>query len=222
MMSQKTMAFFNDKITWPYVTMQSVYDSTDPGFLIAPTNKVGIKSFLYRKWFDNSDTTWAFDPNSSINQAWPVNENLSYSNNTVKTAGMGGFPLGDVYRWWPSRYAAWNAQSAAERATITNLLGTTDVKDVPSNIPAQYVLEQNYPNPFNPSTEINYSVPVRGAVSLKVYNLLGQEVATLFNGEQQPGTYVAIFDGSRLSSGVYFYELKAHNVSITKKLVLMK
>lgn len=224
MMSEKTKSFFNNKSTWPYVLMKDVYDSTDPGFLIAPTNKVGIRSFLYRKWYDNSDTTWAFDPNSSVNQVWPVNENMSYTNNTLKTGGMAGFPLGDVYHWYPAKYAAWNAQSTAERATIASLLatGSTDVKEVTSNIPGRYVLDQNYPNPFNPTTEINYTIPVRGAVSLKVYNLLGQEVATLFNGEQQPGTHVAIFDGSRFSSGVYFYELKAHNVTITKKLVLMK
>ena len=65
-----------------------------------PTNLVGIKSFLLRKWTDNSDTTWAFDPNSDVNQVWPMNEQMRYSNATLKTAAMGGFPLGDLYRWW--------------------------------------------------------------------------------------------------------------------------
>ncbi len=75
-MSAKTMRFFNDKTVWPYISMKSVYDSTNPGFLIPPTNIVGIKSFLLRKWTDNSDTTWAFDPHSDVNQVWPVNEQI--------------------------------------------------------------------------------------------------------------------------------------------------
>jgi hypothetical protein len=97
-------------------------------------------------------------------------------------------------------------------------------------IPSEYTLSQNHPNPFNPVTRIKYSVPVKGYVSLKVYNLLGQEVATLFAGIKQPGDYVAIFDGSGLASGIYMYQLKAQPTGntqakkslITKKLVLLK
>ncbi len=90
------------------------------------------------------------------------------------------------------------------------------------NIPAKYELAQNYPNPFNPTTVINYSIPQKGYVSLKVYNLLGREVATLIAGVQEAGNYSAPFDGTGLASGVYFYRLQAGSVSITKKLVLMK
>ena len=96
---------------------------------------------------------------------------------------------------------------------------------VNSLIPTQYTLEQNYPNPFNTSTRISYSVfptGTRQAVSLKVYDVLGREVATLVNTEQVPGTYQTTFDGSGLASGVYFYRLQAGGFAETKKLLLLK
>ncbi|MBN1398430.1 MAG: endo-1,4-beta-xylanase [Bacteroidetes bacterium] len=102
------------------------------------------------------------------------------------------------------------------------------VEETASTMPLRYRLEQNYPNPFNPSTQIQYSIPQNGRVLLKIYNLLGQEVATLFEGNQNTGTYTATFDGSRLSSGVYFYRLQVHQTngrnsySETKKLMLLK
>jgi hypothetical protein len=76
-------------------------------------------------------------------------------------------------------------------------------------IPARFALQQNYPNPFNPTTQIPYEIPVgtRHAVSLRVYDVLGREVATLVDEVKQPGTYAVKFDGSGLASGVYFYRL---------------
>jgi len=88
--------------------------------------------------------------------------------------------------------------------------------------PTDSSLSENYPNPFNPATEIAYSVPRGGYVTLKVYNILGQEVETLFSGMRQPGSYIATFDGSKFASGVYFYRLSADGESVTKKLVLVK
>ena len=85
-----------------------------------------------------------------------------------------------------------------------------------------YSLGQNYPNPFNPTTVITYQIPMAGVISLKVYNQLGQEVATLFEGLKQPGSYDAVFDGSSLASGVYMYQLSAPNYTESKKLVLLK
>jgi hypothetical protein len=224
MMSAKTMSFFNNKTVWPYVTMQNIDSTSAPGFLIPPTNLVGLKTFLYKKWYDNSDTTWAFDPHSDVNQSWPMNENLGYTNTTLKAAGMSGFPLGDLYHWQPASYSTWLAQAPAERLAIFNLQknGPVGVEQQQPNVPGEYTLDQNYPNPFNPSTQINYTVPQRGYLSLKVFNVLGQQVSTLFDGVRQAGSYVATFDGSKLASGVYFYRLQSNNVTITKKLVLMK
>ena len=94
-----------------------------------------------------------------------------------------------------------------------------------ANEPESFALEQNYPNPFNPSTIIRYSLPREGVVTLKVYNVLGQEVATLLNNEKQDeGEFEVEFNASTLSSGVYFYRMNVNNgefVSV-KKLMLLK
>ncbi len=89
-------------------------------------------------------------------------------------------------------------------------------------VPDNFSLSQNYPNPFNPSTVIQYSVRRTGEVKLIVFNTLGREVASLVNEKQSPGTYQVTFDGSALTSGVYFYRLTAGDFSETKKLLLIK
>jgi len=91
-----------------------------------------------------------------------------------------------------------------------------------SNIPEIFSLEQNYPNPFNPSTSIQFRIPENSFVSLKIYNVLGKEVATLMNEEKNAGSYEVNFNASVLSSGVYFYKLEAGNFVQTRKMVLMK
>lgn len=85
-----------------------------------------------------------------------------------------------------------------------------------------YSLSQNYPNPFNPSTSFTYSVAEKGMVSLKVYDVLGKEVATLVNGEVEKGNHTVNFNASNLASGLYIYTLKAGSTNITKKMMLMK
>jgi photosystem II stability/assembly factor-like uncharacterized protein len=85
-----------------------------------------------------------------------------------------------------------------------------------------YTLEQNYPNPFNPSTTISYAIPSEEHVTLKIYNILGSEVAELVNGTQMPGSYTIQFNGEQLSSGLYFYSLTAGKFSETRKMILSK
>lgn len=98
----------------------------------------------------------------------------------------------------------------------------TGVDELPSGLPTEFSLSQNFPNPFNPSTRINYAVKERVPVSLVVYDLLGKTVATLTNEVQDAGYYSRTVDGSRLSSGVYFYRFTAGTFVETKKLLLMK
>ncbi|HTY35835.1 MAG TPA: T9SS type A sorting domain-containing protein, partial [Bacteroidota bacterium] len=105
----------------------------------------------------------------------------------------------------------------------------TDV-NVPAVVPAIFGLEQNFPNPFNPSTTIQYVLASRSRVELSIYNMLGQKVAELVNGEKGAGRYEVRFDARALASGIYFYQLQAHPVSAgqpgnfveTRKLVLLK
>lgn len=99
--------------------------------------------------------------------------------------------------------------------TITGVSTTNE-------IPFVYSLEQNYPNPFNPSTNIKFQIPNRRFVSLKVYNVLGNEVVTLVNEEKPAGNYEVSFDADQFPSGVYFYTINAGNFSLTKKMLLLK
>jgi len=101
-------------------------------------------------------------------------------------------------------------------ATTVALAGVGD------NLPTSYALSQNYPNPFNPSTEVAFDMPTAGHVELVVYNVLGQEVTTLINGEMDAGSHVISFDGSSHSSGVYFYRISTGSFSETKKMVMLK
>jgi hypothetical protein len=85
-----------------------------------------------------------------------------------------------------------------------------------------YDLSQNYPNPFNPSTTIKYQIPERSLVDLKVYDVLGNEIATLVNEEKSIGTHTVEFNATNLPSGIYFYQLQTHKFTQTKKMILLK
>ncbi len=98
----------------------------------------------------------------------------------------------------------------------------TGVKQIHNGVPAKFDLTQNYPNPFNPTTQINYSIPKNAFVTLKIFNVLGQEVATLYSGMQKAGNYVATFNAGKIASGVYFYRLSAGSFSSVKKMMFVK
>ncbi len=89
-------------------------------------------------------------------------------------------------------------------------------------MPTSFILMQNYPNPFNSTTNITYTILTASKVTLKIYNLLGQLIATLVDEQKDANTYVREFNASRLASGVYFYQIKAGNFYSTKKMVLIK
>ncbi|MEW6512252.1 MAG: T9SS type A sorting domain-containing protein [Bacteroidota bacterium] len=98
----------------------------------------------------------------------------------------------------------------------------TSVELVNNLVPDGYSLSQNYPNPFNPTTEIEFSIPTAGFTTLKVYDLLGKEAATLVNEQLNPGTFKARLDGSRLASGTYIYRLTSGSAQISRKMLLLK
>ncbi len=89
-------------------------------------------------------------------------------------------------------------------------------------IPKEFDLKQNYPNPFNPSTTIEYTIPENSRVTLKIYDILGKEVATLVDKDQNSGSYIVVWDAQSLSSGIYFYRITAGNYTDTKRMVLKK
>jgi hypothetical protein len=106
---------------------------------------------------------------------------------------------------------------APEQDLITGIKGKNS-----STLVSSYDLKQNYPNPFNPGTVIKYQTPKAGLVKIKVYDILGREIAVLVNNEKPAGEYSVTFDGGRFSSGVYFYTIQAGNYSTTKKMILLK
>ena len=190
-------------------------DSTDPGFdadLVAEAVDAMV-SFVRDVWANGGtalgpkpfiDPVHPTSPFAGVpadwqtTQGYPVPNNLRYS---ATLTGSDGLPLGDL-TWWPEI--------------------TTGVEQINNSVPAKYTLSQNYPNPFNPTTNIKYSIPQSGFVTLKVYNMLGQEVATLVNQQQKVGEYNVDFDASNLASGVYMYRIQAGNVTLTKKMLLLK
>jgi hypothetical protein len=105
---------------------------------------------------------------------------------------------------------------------VAEVIGAPTAVKEAAAVPYEYKLETNYPNPFNPSTTINYSLKNHGSVTLRVYNMLGQQVSTLVNEEQQAGPHSVNFDASRLSSGVYFYSIESGSFRASKKMILMK
>ena len=139
------------------------------------------------------------------------------------TAGASGTPV-------PKRLAANDFFGATSSDQMymddyyynPNTIWPTSVKQQSQEIPVTFALEHNYPNPFNPTTNIKFSIPTKGLVTLKVFNSLGMEVATLVNEVTNAGTYVVDFDASNLTSGVYFYRLQSNDFNETKKMILIK
>ena len=114
--------------------------------------------------------------------------------------------------------SVWSYIYLDDVSIFTSLTGIEDKKDRPQN----FTLAQNFPNPFNPMTSIEYSVVQSQNVTIKVFNVLGKEVAVLVNEKKEPGTYIAEFKTNGLPSGLYFYRMETGGFVQTKKMILLK
>ena len=132
---------------------------------------------------------------------------------TLYAAGLsadgGGNSLGDMWNHAPQK-----------QITITDPV--TAVNDIPQEMPNSFALEQNYPNPFNPETVIPFSLNKRSFITIKIYDLLGQEIATLLEGYRDAGHHTIAFNAVSLKSGTYIYRLNTGTVSLTKKMTVLK
>jgi len=230
-MNSRTQAAFDDDATYPYLVEGDWFNKL-PAFantaslfttqldviieyikVCSDTTSTGALPY----WRENSGPLEYFTYSD-----WPIPVDLSYTDADLLAGGMGGFPVGDL-NWFPTQYASWTAQKDAEYAAIQNVLntGVTGVKQI-EGLPVKYELGQNYPNPFNPTTVISFTIPQAGNISLKVYNALGQEVATLLDEYKDAANYQVNFNASNLSSGVYFYTLNVNGFTQTKKMMLVK
>lgn len=244
-------AMCNDKAQFPYFYEGHYWDNslagaenhdTDPQWVdprmyalqdsmniwTLPANEINAWGFSNPAPLSQEPNWISYNLDSTYNlgspEAWP-RANCTYTNSWMQTASIEGLPLGDL-NWYPQAKAIWEKNRASIMTHILNEDTTrmvlTSIKQVMSQTPAEFTLSQNYPNPFNPTTEIEYSVSRPGFATLKVYNVLGQEIATLFSGMLRSGNYVETFDGSKYASGVYFYTLHQGDNTITKKLLLLK
>ncbi|MFC2088910.1 T9SS type A sorting domain-containing protein [Calditrichota bacterium] len=98
----------------------------------------------------------------------------------------------------------------------------TNINQFITNIPIKFALKQNYPNPFNPSTKIKYDLPKSSKVKIEVFNLIGQKIKTLLNKHTPAGSHEVEFNGTDISSGVYFYKIETEKFIDTKKMVLLR
>jgi hypothetical protein len=130
----------------------------------------------------------------------------------------------DWNEWGESLYEAWE-QHGKSRPVIMDSTSVavilTGIAQAPS-LPERVVLDQNYPNPFNPTTEIGFSLPHDGTVTLRIYDILGREIATLLHERMAAGSYARKFNAGRLPSGIYYYRLETSEFSQTKKMILAK
>jgi hypothetical protein len=230
-MNDRTQEMFDDEATYPYLTEGIWYrqmpNFTDPGDLFTD-QLTAFEEFCVATVSTSSTAllpVWRLvntAPTDYIYSDWPIPIDLSYDDETLLTGATGHFPVGDL-NWFPDTKAEWEDQKEAEHALIENALqtGTTGIH-AHGSLPTEFQLSQNYPNPFNPTTTINFNIPKSGNVTLKVYNSLGQEVATLVDGFMAAQSYSFEFNASRLASGVYFYTLNYANHAESMKMVLMK
>ncbi len=153
----------------------------------------------------------------------PIELKISFSDGSDSTIRVVNSSNGEIFTFAFNKIPTAftfdpNNNIVLKQGTTTKVLSITTGKE----LPLRFSLEQNFPNPFNPTTIINYQLPIANDVTLKVYDVLGREIATLVNEKKLPGTYNVDFAGSNLTSGVYFYRLTAGSFVSTKRMVLLK
>jgi hypothetical protein len=176
------------------------------------------QTWVVSAWVNKSKYSYTYDGNNnlieSLNQTWYVS---AWANSTKYsyTYNVNNNQTESLYQIWIG--STWVNASKYSYTYVP----VTAVNEHLSSVNF-YSLSNNYPNPFNPSTKINYAIPERGNVSLKVFDLLGNELAELVKGEIDAGTYDITFNAANLPSGVYFYRLQVGDFLQTRKMILLK
>ncbi len=210
--------FINENTGWSYFNIGStgkIYKTTDGGITwqIKYSNNLVLPTAIQ---FANSLTGWFtayIDGEGLIMKTTDGGESWNI-NSSFETAELDAISFINANTGWA---VGWNG---AILKTTTG--GTIGVQQINTSLPDKFYLEQNYPNPFNPNTNIEFSLPKNSFVLLKVFDLLGREVANLVNENLSAGSYKYDFNASALPSGIYFYKLETENFSETKKMVLVK
>lgn len=168
------------------------------------------------------------DPTAFLFHTYSSSGSITLNSGTSYTSvgGIGSPNAGVLYLEKGEVFAQGTGSAVFKLGITYNVTSTpvviTGITTGNGSIPTEYALIQNYPNPFNPVTRIKYQLPEKGLVKLTVYDIRGVEVSTIVNGVQNAGTYDIEFNGSRLSSGVYYYKLETNGFVETKKMMLVK
>ena len=194
-------------------------------FLDTATTTVHYDSIHVAAWAGMNATDRANDFFIGFQDTTCVREILQY----ISSQGLQGSMIWDIAGAYVnmlpdarhSGLAPDHLLQAAKNTRLSLLEINTSVNNINSQ-PTRFDLKQNYPNPFNPTTTIPFSIPSNSYVSLKIYDLLGREIATIVSEEMPAGSYSRQWNASELSSGIYFYRIQAGNFIETKKLVLLK
>ena len=187
-----------------------LYKSTDNGTSWSKINNL-VAAYIYQITVDSDDNIYVSSWTGGVFAS-------SDDGNTWSGLGMPGSRISAMLLNSTSNgiFAATDDGKLYMTSSVSSTGGTN------LNMPKEFELLQNYPNPFNPNTIIRFSIPEAGNYAVKMFNILGQEVKVLVSGDYKPGRYVIEFNGSGLSSGIYFYTLSGGNVNITRKMVLIK
>ncbi|MFA7565259.1 MAG: T9SS type A sorting domain-containing protein, partial [Candidatus Neomarinimicrobiota bacterium] len=182
-------------------------------------------SDLVIQGFENNKVTLKWKDNSKVEDGYVIERKQGEASSSSVLDSLGKnvvqyvdttIEAGQIYIY---RVQAYKGSAGSEYSNEASL-NLSGIKE--EAIPREYSLSQNYPNPFNPTTTINYQLPISSYLTLKVYNLLGQDIATIFEGVQSAGNYSVTFDASGLTGGIYFYQLKAGSFVENKKFILLK
>lgn len=245
----KTNPVFITKITYPGAGTHNAW-TTEDGRYVVTTDEIGTTEKNLKIW-DISNlpsysqvATFTVDPTATVHNvhikgryayvAWyTAGAHVVDLSNPAQPVYAGGYdtflptPTSPYQGCWgvfpyynSNKFIACDRQSGLYVFALDTT--TTCVRNLTGEIPPSFALQQNYPNPFNPRTTIRFSIPDSRFTHLKVYNLLGEEVATLVSGVLSPGRYQVRWDAPNMPSGIYFYHLTAGDFSETKRMVLVK
>lgn len=191
-------------------------------FLAAGPNNVADANIIYRLFYSKTNEA-PDDPKTATEYTFG---STAGDGNGDAAFGfvISGLELGTSYTFWLYQYNTQTELFSETPGTDTAVSGgtSTSIEDDFSGAPTEIRLSQNYPNPFNPTTQIRYAMPEAGFVTLEVYNVMGQRVATLVNETVSAGNYTVSFDATGLASGMYVYRLQTANTVLTQQMMLVK
>jgi hypothetical protein len=196
------------------------------GFKLLSGEINSLNVFMYYSGYNTDSSFWDWLSNGSMTTQFIIDPATPNVDDPVLIPSFypKTIPVGDSVTYYVAvGYGLTNAKMLANmQLAQLKYNQLVSVKSDLNGIPSGYVIGQNYPNPFNPSTKIEYQVPTSGLVTLKVYNVLGKEVATLVNAQRSAGKYVVDFNARGLTSGIYFYTIKSGSFNETRKMILLK